>query len=755
MTTREIKHVIGSFADVPLAEGAPEPAAVDAAQVTEYVRAAAAANQYAPEQLVWATPEGIDVPPVFTKADRDAIAAEGYPLDSVPGVAPFLRGPYPTMYVNQPWTIRQYAGFSTAADSNAFYRRNLQAGQKGLSVAFDLATHRGYDSDHPRVQGDVGMAGVAIDSILDMRQLFDHIPLDQVSVSMTMNGAVLPILALYVVAAEEQGVAPEQLAGTIQNDILKEFMVRNTYIYPPKPSMRIISDIFAYTSAKMPKFNSISISGYHIQEAGATADLELAYTLADGVEYIRAGIDAGMEVDKFAPRLSFFWAIGMNFFMEVAKLRAGRLLWSELVAKFNPKSAKSLSLRTHSQTSGWSLTAQDAYNNVARTCIEAMAATQGHTQSLHTNALDEALALPTDFSARIARNTQLLIQQESNTTRPIDPWGGSYYVEWLTHQLANRARAHIAEVEAHGGMAQAIGEGIPKLRIEEAAARTQARIDTGQQPVIGVNKYQVEEDQQVEVLKVENSRVRAEQIEKLRRLRAERDPDAVRRALAELTRAAASSEGGMANNLLALAIDAARAKATVGEISDALEQVYGRHQAEIRTLSGVYRDEAGKVTNITKASALVEEFAEAEGRRPRILVAKMGQDGHDRGQKVIATAFADLGFDVDVGPLFQTPEEVAQQAADNDVHVVGVSSLAAGHLTLVPALRQALAEVGRPDIMVIVGGVIPPGDFDELYQAGAAAIFPPGTVIADAAIDLLKKLGAELGHELGSGAATE
>ncbi|WP_040778043.1 methylmalonyl-CoA mutase [Nocardia pneumoniae] len=753
MTTREIKHVIGSFAEVPLTERAPEPAAVDAAQVAAYVRAAAAANQYAPEQLVWSTPEGIDVPPVFTKADRDVIAAEGYPLDSVPGVAPFVRGPYPTMYVNQPWTIRQYAGFSTAADSNAFYRRNLQAGQKGLSVAFDLATHRGYDSDHPRVQGDVGMAGVAIDSILDMRQLFDHIPLDQVSVSMTMNGAVLPILALYVVAAEEQGVAPEQLAGTIQNDILKEFMVRNTYIYPPKPSMRIISDIFAYTSAKMPKFNSISISGYHIQEAGATADLELAYTLADGVEYIRAGIDAGMEVDEFAPRLSFFWAIGMNFFMEVAKLRAGRLLWSELVAKFNPKSAKSLSLRTHSQTSGWSLTAQDAYNNVARTCIEAMAATQGHTQSLHTNALDEALALPTDFSARIARNTQLLIQQESNTTRPIDPWGGSYYVEWLTHQLANRARAHIAEVEAHGGMAQAIGEGIPKLRIEEAAARTQARIDTGQQPVIGVNKYQVEEDHEVEVLKVDNSRVRAEQLEKLRRLRAERDPDAVRRALAELTRAAASSEGGMANNLLALAIDAARAKATVGEISDALEQVYGRHQAEIRTLSGVYRDEAGKVTNITKASELVEEFAEAEGRRPRILVAKMGQDGHDRGQKVIATAFADLGFDVDVGPLFQTPEEVAQQAADNDVHVVGVSSLAAGHLTLVPALRQALADVGRPDIMVIVGGVIPPGDFDELYQAGAAAIFPPGTVIADAAIDLLKKLGAELGHELGSGAA--
>ncbi|MBF6427765.1 methylmalonyl-CoA mutase [Nocardia cyriacigeorgica] len=755
MMTSRIEHLIGSFAEVPLTERAPEPAAVDAAQVEEFVCTAAAANNYTPEQLVWATPEGIDVPPVFTKADRDAVAAAGFPLDSVPGIAPFVRGPYPTMYVNQPWTIRQYAGFSTAADSNAFYRRNLQAGQKGLSVAFDLATHRGYDSDHPRVQGDVGMAGVAIDSILDMRQLFDHIPLDQVSVSMTMNGAVLPILALYVVAAEEQGVTPEQLAGTIQNDILKEFMVRNTYIYPPKPSMRIISDIFAYTSAKMPKFNSISISGYHIQEAGATADLELAYTLADGVEYIRAGIDAGMEVDKFAPRLSFFWAIGMNFFMEVAKLRAGRLLWSELVAKFNPKSAKSLSLRTHSQTSGWSLTAQDAYNNVARTCIEAMAATQGHTQSLHTNALDEALALPTDFSARIARNTQLLIQQESNTTRPIDPWGGSYYVEWLTHQLADRARAHIAEVEAHGGMAQAISEGIPKLRIEEAAARTQARIDTGQQPVIGVNKYQVEEDHEVEVLKVENSRVRAEQIEKLRQLRAERDSAEVERALNELTRAAASSEGGMENNLLALAINAARAKATVGEISDALEKVYGRHQAEIRTLSGVYRDEAGKVTNITTAGALVEEFAEAEGRRPRILVAKMGQDGHDRGQKVIATAFADLGFDVDVGPLFQTPEEVARQAADNDVHVVGVSSLAAGHLTLVPALRQALADVGRPDIMVIVGGVIPPGDFEELYAAGAAAIFPPGTVIADAAIDLLKKLAAELGHEIGASAEAD
>lgn len=745
-------NVIGSFAEVPLTGGEPGSAQVSEEQVREFVRASAEANQYTPEQLVWSTPEGIEVPPVFTRADRDRVVAQGYPLDSVPGAAPFVRGPYPTMYVNQPWTIRQYAGFSTAADSNAFYRRNLQSGQKGLSVAFDLATHRGYDSDHPRVTGDVGMAGVAIDSILDMRELFDSIPLDQVSVSMTMNGAVLPILALYVVAAEEQGVKPEQLAGTIQNDILKEFMVRNTYIYPPKPSMRIISDIFAYTSAKMPKFNSISISGYHIQEAGATADLELAYTLADGVEYIKAGIDAGMEVDKFAPRLSFFWAIGMNFFMEVAKMRAGRLLWSELVAQFEPKNTKSLALRTHSQTSGWSLTAQDVFNNVARTCVEAMAATQGHTQSLHTNALDEALALPTDFSARIARNTQLLIQQESNTTRPADPWGGSYYVEWLTHQLAERARAHIAEVQAHGGMAQAISEGIPKLRIEEAAARTQARIDTGQQPVIGVNKYQVTEDTPIEVLKVENSRVRAEQNEKLRRLRAERDSDEVERALAELTRAAATAEGGMDNNLLALAIDAARAKATVGEISDALEKVYGRHQAEIRTLSGVYREEAGKVTNISRAMELVEEFAAAEGRRPRILVCKMGQDGHDRGQKVIATAFADLGMDVDVGPLFQTPEEVAQQAADNDVHVVGVSSLAAGHLTLVPALRQALADVGRPDIMVVVGGVIPPGDFDELYAAGAAAIFAPGTVIADAAVDLLQKLAAGLGHEIGSGA---
>ncbi|BBU23042.1 methylmalonyl-CoA mutase [Mycobacterium xenopi] len=746
--------IIGSFADVPLhSDITGEP--VTEAAVEKHVAAAASAHGYTPEQLEWHTPEGIVVKPVYIAADRDAAVKDGYPLDSFPGEPPYVRGPYPTMYVNQPWTIRQYAGFSTAAESNAFYRRNLAAGQKGLSVAFDLATHRGYDSDHPRVQGDVGMAGVAIDSILDMRQLFDGIDLGSVSVSMTMNGAVLPILALYVVAAEEQGVPPEKLAGTIQNDILKEFMVRNTYIYPPKPSMRIISDIFAYTSAKMPKFNSISISGYHIQEAGATADLELAYTLADGVDYIKAGLDAGLHIDQFAPRLSFFWGIGMNFFMEVAKLRAGRLLWSELVAQFNPNNPKSLSLRTHSQTSGWSLTAQDPFNNVARTCIEAMAATQGHTQSLHTNALDEALALPTDFSARIARNTQLVLQQESGTTRPIDPWGGSYYVEWLTHQLAAKARAHLREVAEHGGMAQAISDGIPKLRIEEAAARTQARIDSGRQTVIGVNKYRVDEDHEIEVLKVDNTRVRAEQLAKLQELRANRDQEAVDKALAELTRAAAAQgkagPDGLGNNLLALSINAARAKATVGEISDALEKVYGRHQAEIRTIAGVYRDEAGgegSITPLSRATKLVEKFAEADGRRPRILVAKMGQDGHDRGQKVIATAFADIGFDVDVGALFCTPEEVARQAADNDVHIVGVSSLAAGHLTLVPALRDALHEVGRPDIMIVVGGVIPPGDFDALYAAGATAIFPPGTVIADAAIDLLHKLAERRGYTL-------
>ncbi|WP_409469694.1 methylmalonyl-CoA mutase [Streptomyces sp. HC307] len=691
------------------------------------------------DDLLWETPEGITVKPLYTGQDLEGLDF----LDTYPGIAPYLRGPYPTMYVNQPWTIRQYAGFSTAEESNAFYRRNLAAGQKGLSVAFDLPTHRGYDSDHPRVTGDVGMAGVAIDSIYDMRQLFDGIPLDRMTVSMTMNGAVLPVLALYIVAAEEQGVPPEKLAGTIQNDILKEFMVRNTYIYPPKPSMRIISDIFAFTSQRMPRYNSISISGYHIQEAGATADLELAYTLADGVEYLRAGREAGLDVDAFAPRLSFFWAIGMNFFMEIAKLRAARLLWAKLVKQFDPKNAKSLSLRTHSQTSGWSLTAQDVFNNVTRTCVEAMAATQGHTQSLHTNALDEALALPTDFSARIARNTQLLIQQESGTTRVIDPWGGSAYVEKLTYDLARRAWQHIQEVEQAGGMAQAIDAGIPKLRVEEAAARTQARIDSGRQPVIGVNKYRVDTDEQIEVLKVDNSSVRAQQIEKLRRLREERDETACRDALDALTRAA-----GGDGNLLELAVHAARAKATVGEISDALEKVYGRHASQIRTISGVYRGEAGESPSVDRTRALVDSFEEAEGRRPRILVAKMGQDGHDRGQKVIATAFADLGFDVDVGPLFQTPAEVARQAVEADVHIVGVSSLAAGHLTLVPALREELAAEGRADIMIVVGGVIPPQDVPTLLEMGAAAVFPPGTVIPDAAHDLLRRLAAGLGHEL-------
>ncbi|MDX3227817.1 methylmalonyl-CoA mutase [Streptomyces sp. ME19-01-6] len=698
--------------------------------------------------LVWDTPEGIGVKPLYGPEDLAGLDF----LGTYPGIAPYLRGPYPTMYVNQPWTIRQYAGFSTAEESNAFYRRNLAAGQKGLSVAFDLPTHRGYDSDHPRVTGDVGMAGVAIDSIYDMRQLFDGIPLDRMSVSMTMNGAVLPVLALYIVAAEEQGVAPDKLAGTIQNDILKEFMVRNTYIYPPQPSMRIISDIFAFTSQRMPRYNSISISGYHIQEAGATADLELAYTLADGVEYLRAGLDAGMDVDAFAPRLSFFWAIGMNFFMEIAKLRAARLLWAKLVGQFDPKNPKSLSLRTHSQTSGWSLTAQDVFNNVARTCVEAMAATQGHTQSLHTNALDEALALPTDFSARIARNTQILLQQESGTCRVIDPWGGSAYVERLTHDLARRAWQHIQEVEAAGGMAKAIDAGIPKMRVEEAAARTQARIDSGRQPVIGVNKYRPENgtsDEQIDVLKVDNSAVRAQQFEKLRRLRAERDEAACQDALRALTAAAESGPGaGLTGNLLALAVNAARAKATVGEISDALEKVYGRHSGQIRTISGVYRDEAGPSSGVDRTRALVEEFERAEGRRPRILVAKMGQDGHDRGQKVIATAFADLGFDVDVGPLFQTPEEVAWQAVEADVHIVGVSSLAAGHLTLVPALREQLAEAGREDITIVVGGVIPPQDVQTLHEAGAAAVFLPGTVIPDAAYELVKTLAADLGHEL-------
>lgn len=691
----------------------------------------------------WLTPEQIEVKSVYTDADLDGLDF----LETVPGAPPFLRGPYPTMYVNQPWTIRQYAGFSTAEESNAFYRRNLAAGQKGLSIAFDLATHRGYDSDHPRVTGDVGMAGVAIDSIYDMRTLFDGIPLDQMSVSMTMNGAVIPILALYVVAAEEQGVAPEQLTGTIQNDILKEFMVRNTYIYPPEPSMRIISDIFAFTSATMPRFNSISISGYHMQEAGATQDLELAYTLADGVEYIRAGKAVGLDVDIFAPRLSFFWAIGMNFFMEVAKMRAARLLWARLVKEQGALKDKSLSLRTHSQTSGWSLTAQDVFNNVVRTGIEAMASTQGHTQSLHTNALDEAIALPTDFSARIARNTQLLLQQESGTCRVIDPWAGSAYVERLTHDLAKRAWGHIEEVEAAGGMAKAIEAGIPKMRIEEAAARTQARIDSGQQPVIGVNRYAVDGDEEIDVLKVDNAAVRTQQLAKLERLRAERDQAAVDAALSAIT-AACRGGGGrdMSTNLLALAIDAARAKATVGEISSAMEEVFGRYTASIRTIGGVYSAEAGHDPDVQAAQRAVEEFAEAEGRRPRILVAKMGQDGHDRGQKVIATAFADLGFDVDVGPLFQTPEEVARQAVEADVHIVGVSSLAAGHLTLVPALRAALDDLGRQDLMIVVGGVIPSQDFAELRAHGADAIYPPGTVISTAALDLVRDLRARLDH---------
>jgi len=691
-----------------------------------------------PGGSTWMTPEEIPVKAVHGPADLEGLTH----LDGYPGLAPYLRGPYPTMYVNQPWTVRQYAGFSTAEDSNAFYRRNLAAGQKGLSVAFDLATHRGYDSDHPRVSGDVGMAGVAIDSILDMRTLFSGIPLDQMSVSMTMNGAVLPVLALFIVAAEEQGVPAAKLAGTIQNDILKEFMVRNTYIYPPSPSMRIISDIFAYTSKEMPKFNSISISGYHMQEAGATQDLELAYTLADGVEYIRSGLAAGLTIDQFAPRLSFFWAIGMNFFMEVAKLRAARLIWAKLVKGFDPKSDKSLPLRTHSQTSGWSLTAQDVFNNVIRTAIEAMAATQGHTQSLHTNALDEALALPTDFSARIARNTQLFLQQESSTTGIIDPWGGSYYVERLTADLAARAWGHIQEVEALGGMAKAIDAGIPKLRIEEAAAKTQARIDSGVQSVIGVNKFRPEGERAIDVLRVDNSAVRASQIAKLARLRAERDGRATQAALEALTNGATGN-----GNLLALAVDAARARATVGEISDALEKVFGRHRAEIKAISGVYKREVGAMNdNVSKVSGMVQAFEDNEGRRPRILVAKVGQDGHDRGQKVIASAFADLGFDVDIGPLFATPGEAARQAIENDVHCVGVSSLAAGHLTLVPELKAELEKQGRGDIMIVVGGVIPPQDFEALYAAGATSIFPPGTPIAEAAIDLLNKLNARLGY---------
>jgi methylmalonyl-CoA mutase len=686
----------------------------------------------------WTTPEGIAIKPIYSERDLADLDF----LNTFPGKPPFLRGPYPAMYPAQPWTIRQYAGFSTAEDSNAFYRRNLAAGQKGLSVAFDLATHRGYDSDHPRVSGDVGMAGVAIDSIYDMRTLFSGIPLDQMSVSMTMNGAVLPILALYIVAAEEQGVPHDKLSGTIQNDILKEFMVRNTYIYPPGPSLRIISDIFGYTSAEMPKFNSISVSGYHMQEAGATQDLELAYTLADGAEYVRAGIKAGLTIDQFAPRISFFWAIGMNYFMEIAKLRAARMLWAKLVKAFNPEDARSLSLRTHCQTSGWSLAAQDVFNNVARTMIEAMAATQGQTQSLHTNALDEALALPTDFSARIARNTQIVLQQEASATRIVDPWGGSYYVERLTYELARKAWGHIEEVEALGGMAKAIEASIPKLRIEEAAAKTQARIDAGAQSVIGVNKYATTDERPIEVLRIDNSAVRSRQIEKLQRLKAERDPGALQEALDALTRAADRGNG----NLLALAVDAARVKATVGEISSAVEKVFGRHRAEIKAITGVYKREVGMTGAVERVRTAVEAFEVAEGRRPRLLVAKIGQDGHDRGQKVIASAFADLGFDVDIGPLFATPAEAARQAVENDVHILGVSSLAAAHLTLVPELKAELAKQGRDDIMIVVGGVVPPQDYEALTRAGAEAIFPPGTVIADAAENLLKTLNKRLGH---------
>ncbi|MSO67829.1 MAG: methylmalonyl-CoA mutase [Pseudolabrys sp.] len=713
---------VPNFASIDFAEPGPAPASTKASP--------------------WMTPEGIPVKPSYGETDLAGLDF----LDTYPGKAPYLRGPYPAMYAAQPWTIRQYAGFSTAEDSSAFYRRNLAAGQKGLSIAFDLATHRGYDSDHPRVSGDVGMAGVAIDSIYDMRTLFSGIPLDQMSVSMTMNGAVLPVLALYIVAAEEQGVPHEKLSGTIQNDILKEFMVRNTYIYPPGPSIRIISDIFAYTSAEMPKFNSISVSGYHMQEAGATQDLELAYTLADGVEYVRAGIKAGLTIDQFAPRVSFFWAIGMNYFMEIAKLRAARMIWAKLMKPFKPEDARSLSLRTHCQTSGWSLAAQDVFNNVSRTMIEAMAATQGQTQSLHTNALDEALALPTDFSARIARNTQIMLQQEAGSTRIVDPWGGSYYVERLTYELARKAWGHIEEVEALGGMTKAIEAGIPKLRIEEAAAKTQARIDAGLQSVIGVNKYQPTDEAPIDVLKVDNTAVMHMQLDKLKRLKAERDPAVLREALDALTRAARGENLRGNGNLLALAVDAARAKATVGEISMALEKVFGRHRAEIKSITGVYKREVGMTGAVERVRIAVESFEAAEGRRPRLLVAKIGQDGHDRGQKVIASAFADLGFDVDIGPLFATPSEAARQAVENDVHILGVSSLAAAHLALVPELKSELAKQGRDDIMIVVGGVVPQQDYEALKKAGAEAIFPPGTVIAEAAENLLKTLHKRLGH---------
>lgn len=686
-------------------------------------------------QKDWLTPEQIPVKQVYTKADLEGMEHLNYAA----GIAPFLRGPYSTMYVQRPWTVRQYAGFSTAEESNAFYRRNLAAGQKGLSVAFDLATHRGYDSDHPRVVGDVGKAGVAVDSILDMKILFDQIPLNKMSVSMTMNGAVLPIMAFYIVAGMEQGAKLEELQGTIQNDILKEFMVRNTYIYPPLPSMRIIADIFEYTSKNMPKFNSISISGYHIQEAGATADIELAYTLCDGLEYLRTGIKAGLSIDAFAPRLSFFWGIGMNHFMEIAKMRAARMLWAKLVKQFNPKNPKSMALRTHSQTSGWSLTEQDPFNNVTRTCIEAMGAALGHTQSLHTNALDEAIALPTDFSARIARNTQIYIQEETDICRSVDPWAGSYYIESLTKSIAEKAWEHIQEIESLGGMAKAIETGIPKMRVEEASARTQAKIDSGKQTIVGVNKYRLDHEDPIETLEVDNTSVRQSQIERLKKLRAERNEAEVQASLEAITRAMESGQG----NLLELSIDAAKKRASLGEISFAIEKVVGRYKAVIRSISNVYSAGAKDSENFQKACTLADKFAEQNGRRPRIMIAKMGQDGHDRGQKVVATGYADIGFDVDVGALFQTPEEAAKQAVENDVHVLGVSSLAAGHKTLVPQVIEELKKLGREDIMVIVGGVIPPQDYQYLYDAGAAAIFGPGSVISDCAIHILELLMAE------------
>jgi len=688
------------------------------------------------DELVSWTTEHIDVKPLYTQADLEGLGHLGY----VAGIPPYLRGPYPTMYVTRPWTVRQYAGFSTAEESNAFYRRNLAAGQKGLSIAFDLATHRGYDSDHARVTGDVGKAGVAIDSILDAKVLFDGIPLDEMSVSMTMNGAVLPCMAFYIVAGEEQGVEHKQLTGTIQNDILKEFMVRNTYIYPPEPSMRIIGDIFAYTAKEMPRFNSISISGYHMQEAGATADIELGYTLADGLEYLRTGINAGMPIDTFAPRLSFFWAIGMNYFMEVAKMRAGRLLWAKIVKQFNPKNEKSMALRTHSQTSGWSLTEQDPYNNVARTCIEAMAAALGHTQSLHTNALDEAIALPTDFSARIARNTQLYLQDETGICKVVDPWGGSYYVETLTNELAKKAWQHIQEIEELGGMTKAIETGLPKMRIEEAAARRQAQIDSGKETVVGLNKYRLPHEDPLEILNIDNTAVRESQIQRLNKLRKDRDESKVQAALDALTKSAETGEG----NLLELSVQAARARASLGEISYALEKVFGRHKAVIRSISGVYSSEFGENEEVATVRKMADEFEQKEGRRPRILVAKMGQDGHDRGAKVIATAFADLGFDVDIGALFQTPEEVARQAVENDVHVVGMSSLAAGHKTLLPQLVQELKNLGREDIMVVIGGVIPAQDYQFLYNSGASAIFGPGTMVPIAAQKVLQELDQRL-----------